>query len=353
MKLRDRSRRPSILARCTQRADEPAQRGASENSYAPVGIPADVPDNTRPASRLAPLASACAAQQAGAGFLNSTGSTMNHHSAETICAPGLAATGAWSLRHAGPQPGSIDALLRLLGVTPAAAPLGADVTVATRRVRAGQTLFHAGASATAVHFVAVGTFKCLLVAEDGYEQVLAFAGRGEVLGYDALRRGAHPTAAVALEDSTVYALSPTDLASLCRQVPEFDRVLQLELSRQLMQRSEIAHLMAAVSAEVRLARFLVQLSQRMAESGQSPRRLLLRMSRRDIASHIGVAHETVSRSFGALAQWGYLAVSNREVEILDPQRLHACASSTRGLADGPGANGRARGHAASASSCAA
>ena len=57
------------------------------------------------------------------------------------------------------------------------------------------------------------------------------------------------------------------------------------------------------------------------------------MSRRDIASHIGVAHETVSRSFGALVQWGCLAVSNREVEILDAQLLHTCARSTRGLAD--------------------
>jgi CRP/FNR family transcriptional regulator len=44
--------------------------------------------------------------------------------------------------------------------------------------------------------------------------------------------------------------------------------------------------------------------------------LLLRMSRRDIASLPGVSHETVSRSFTALADWGCLRVEFREIEIL-------------------------------------
>lgn len=242
--------------------------------------------------------------------------------------------GAWYLSRSAALPGNGAALLRLLGVVPTVDDLATiDFQVATRRVRNGQTLFHEGGHAEAVHFVAVGTFKCLHVAEDGYEQVLGFTGRGEVLGYDALASGIHPTTAVALEDSTVFAVTQAELSALCRSVPAFEHALHRELSRQLALRVSIANLMAAVSAEVRLARFLVQLSERMAESGQSARRLLLRMSRRDIASHIGVAHETVSRSFGALAQWGCLAVCNREIEILDPQRLRDCARSTRGLGD--------------------
>lgn len=248
----------------------------------------------------------------------------------TRCTPALEGRAAWYLHADATRSSGVAGLLQLLGVS-ADEGAAAEVAVATRRVRAGQALFHEGARIDAIHFIAVGTFKCVHVAEDGYEQVLGFNGRGEVLGYDALFAGTHPTAAVALEDSTVYALSAADLAVLGQRVPGVERALQRELSRQLAQRVVIANLMAAVSAEVRLARFLVHLSARMAENGQSPRRLLLRMSRRDIASHIGVAHETVSRSFGALVQWGCLAVSNREVEILDPERLHACARSTRGL----------------------
>ena len=57
------------------------------------------------------------------------------------------------------------------------------------------------------------------------------------------------------------------------------------------------------------------------------------MTRRDIASHLGVAHETVSRSFTALADWGYIRVLNRDVEVLDPDGLRAFSLITRGLVD--------------------
>jgi CRP/FNR family transcriptional regulator len=257
---------------------------------------------------------------------------MTTNDASAICNP---RADAWFVPPAAATSGGLAALLRLLGVDLPARDgrSGGEITVATRRVRAGQSLFREGTPLDAIHFVAAGTFKCLHVAVDGYEQVLGFHVRGEVLGYDAVFNGVHPTSVVALEDSSVLALSPVDLKALCWQMPEVDRALQRELSRQLAQRVVVANLMAAVSAEVRLARFLVHQSDRMAERGQSPRRLLLRMGRRDIASHIGVAHETVSRSFGVLVQWGYLAVCNREVEILDLQRLRACARSTRGLAN--------------------
>ncbi|HMN76692.1 MAG TPA: Crp/Fnr family transcriptional regulator [Burkholderiaceae bacterium] len=237
---------------------------------------------------------------------------------------------AWFVRRsaAAPQDG-LAALFRLMGVAEPAPHATAQIT--TRRVRAGVALFHEGTCAQAVYFIAVGTFKLMHTAEDGYEQVLGFAGRAEMLGYDALCQRAYPTTAVALEDSTVYALPVADLFGLSARVPALGRVLHLAASRQLLHQVEIAHLMAAVSAEVRLARFLLQFSDHMAERGQSPRRLYLRMSRRDIASHLGVAHETVSRSFGALANWGCVAVNNREVEILDRERLLACASNTRGL----------------------
>jgi CRP/FNR family transcriptional regulator len=91
--------------------------------------------------------------------------------------------------------------------------------------------------------------------------------------------------------------------------------------------------MAAVAADVRLARFLVQLSARMAARGQSPCRLLLRMSRRDIANHLGVAHETISRSLRVLIDGGWLRVHDREIEILDLDGLKRCARCARAVTE--------------------
>jgi len=225
-------------------------------------------------------------------------------------------------------------LVRALGRdAPVGGPVSADLEVGVWRVRTGAALLHEGADADSVHVVRSGSFKCVKTSEDGYEQVLAFAGPGEVLGFEALSRGCHTATVVALEDSTVFSLPLRELDHWRQRAPALDRALQFALSRQLARAGDVAEMMAAVAAETRLARFLVWLSSCMAERGQSPRRLYLRMSRRDIASLLGVAHETVSRSFTALADWGCLRVDNREVEILDEAALRACTRGTRGPAD--------------------
>jgi CRP/FNR family transcriptional regulator len=230
-------------------------------------------------------------------------------------------------------PATLQDLLHAIGCDGQSVAEDSGLAVAVWRARSGAALLHEGAPAEAVHVVRSGSFKCVKTSEDGYEQVLAFCGAGEVLGFEAISRGRHTASVVALEDSTVFTLPLRELDRWRQHFHALDHALQFALSRQLARAGEIAEMMAAVAAETRLARFLVWLSGCMAERGQSPRRLYLRMSRRDIASLLGVAHETVSRSFSALADWGMLRVDNREVEILDEDGLRACTRGTRGLAD--------------------
>lgn len=244
---------------------------------------------------------------------------------------------AWSPRTVSLAPvaaqGRLSDLLSIMGAPIEDRRLCDAYLIPLRRVRAGVVLLHEGTRAESVYVVRFGTFKTLRVAEDGYEQVLGFSGQADVIGFDALCSGAHPSSAVALEDAGVYALPIRELDGLRQRVPSLDRALQSALSAQLAGAAGIAEVMAAVASEARLARFLLQRSMRMASLGQSARRLRLPMSRRDIASHLGVAHETVSRSFSELVNWGFVAVDNREVEILDSDGLRGVARNTRGCPD--------------------
>ncbi len=206
------------------------------------------------------------------------------------------------------------------------------------RVQQGAVLLHEGQSACTLYVVRSGSFKRVRALEDGYEQVLALVLQGGLLGVEALHGDTHPSSAVALEDSTLYALPAQALPSIQQRCHEVGEALWRGVSRQLAQAAETAEMMAPVASDARLARFVLWLSRRMAEAGQSPRHLLLRMGRRDIASLLGVAHETVSRSFSLLADLGCLRVAKREVEILDPQALQQRARCTRGWI---GANDRA------------
>jgi CRP/FNR family transcriptional regulator len=258
---------------------------------------------------------------------------MSISTASTVPAIRMAAgADAWLARRFGVSaatPGVLAELLHAMGADSDDTTLEDNVGISQRRVRAGTVLVHEGTPVSAIHVVRSGAFKALKTSEDGYEQVLSFAGRGDVIGFDAMARDRHATSAVALEDATVFVLPIHELPALRRRFPALDRALMRALGAQLVQAGEVAEMLAAVASEARLARFLTWLSTNLLERGQSPRRLWLRMSRRDIASLLGVAHTTVSRSFTALAESGYLRVDNRDVEILDPDGLRACARCTR------------------------
>lgn len=237
----------------------------------------------------------------------------------------------WFVHRGGIVPGVaphwMSEVLILLGVT---AEAWADAcAVQVMRVRSGTPLYPEGAATRSLYVVRHGAFKCLKTAEDGYEHMLGYAESGDVLGFEGFASDRQPLGAMALEDSSVLVLPLDGLDAWRRQSPALDRALQRALSSQLTCAQEIAGMMAAVASEVRLARFLVWMSQRMATRGQSPRRFVLRMSRRDLASLLAVAHETVSRGFGLLTEWGYVKVDKRDVEILDMQGLKACTCSTR------------------------
>ncbi|MDO9094242.1 MAG: Crp/Fnr family transcriptional regulator [Rubrivivax sp.] len=234
--------------------------------------------------------------------------------------------------------GSLGDLVRLMGMMPRE---GADAVNATRvplrRVHDGATLIFEGGRGRALYVLRCGSMKSVKTQEDGYEQVLGFQHAGDVLGFEALYDGTQPASLVALEDSSVYVLAADDLPHLRRLCPVFTDALELALSRQLLNATATSGLMSAVASEARLARFVLWWSERMARIGRSTRRMHLRMGRRDIASFLGVAHATVSRSFTALAEAGCLQVDNRDVEILDFEALHALARNTRGSNGEPGA----------------
>jgi CRP/FNR family transcriptional regulator len=113
-------------------------------------------------------------------------------------------------------------------------------------------------------------------------------------------------------------------------MPTIERLIQRAVGTELLRRSDTQYLMSAASSEVRVARFLLHYARRQNALGYSDRRIRLRMTRRDIASHLGVAHETVSRALTALQQVGCIGVTYRDIELLDTKLLQDIQRVTRG-----------------------
>jgi len=231
------------------------------------------------------------------------------------------------------QPAGPTVLQRLMGDDVASWMPAGIAPFALMRVRQDATLTVEGAPARCVYLVQGGQFKTVRTDEDGYEQVQDFADRHDLLGCDALADGRYASSAVALEESWVYALPTSDLQGLVRQSPAFAARWQAAMARQILRAGDRAWLMGAVGAEKRVARFVLLAARRQAERGEPAHRVRLHMGRRDVASHLGLAHESVSRSLTVLSAAGMLAVHNRDITLTDPAALRAFASSTRGYPD--------------------
>ena len=191
-------------------------------------------------------------------------------------------------------------------------------------IRTGEHLFREGDSFHALYAVKSGALKTYTIDNHGREHVLGFHIAGEVTGLDGIHSGRNRCNAVALQSTSVCAMPFTRLEQLIHEVPGLQTQVLRIMSRELSASSQLA---TDHSAEERLAGFLISLSRRYARRGLPPNLLSLPMPRRDIASHLRLATETVSRLFARFQEDGLVAVRRREVRILDLDALEKLGAS--------------------------
>lgn len=189
------------------------------------------------------------------------------------------------------------------------------------RIKRGEHLFRDGDAFKALFTVRSGFFKTGLATETGHEQVTGFQMAGEMLGLDGIVTERHMGSAVALEDSEVCAIPFTRLAELSRELPAMQQHLHKAMSREIVREHQMMLLLGSMRAQERLATFLLNLVKRLHARGFSESELVLRMTRADIGSYLGMKLETVSRLFSRLTHEGILTVHQRHVCIADAGRL--------------------------------
>ena len=190
-----------------------------------------------------------------------------------------------------------------------------------RKVKKGSLLFHNGEKFTSLFAIRTGFFKSYVASEDGHEQVTGFQMAGEVLGLDGIANDHHTCNAIALEDAEVCLMPFDRIEELSRDIPSMQRHVHKIMSREIVRENGIMLLLGSMRAEERLAAFLLNLVDRLHARGFSQSELVLRMTREEIGSYLGLKLETVSRTFSKFAEEGSIEVKQRHVQILDPQAL--------------------------------
>lgn len=174
----------------------------------------------------------------------------------------------------------------------------------------GAEIFGEGQPAEYVYRVVSGAVRTSRILNNGRRQICQFYLPGDYFGLETHNEQA--TSAFAVSDTQILVTNRHMIAKLtCRR---------RDVTQQLMRiaSKEAKHLQDQIflltkTAEERIAWFLLQMSQRM----DSANLVNLPMSRQDIADHLGLTIETVSRTFRQLATAGWIKqLSSRRIQLV-------------------------------------
>ena len=193
------------------------------------------------------------------------------------------------------------------------------------KVPRGQNILLAGAPCIRLYAIHIGSFKSYQLTVSGGLQIFDFHFPGQILGLDALGLDVHHCGAMALEDSEVFAIPAVGLQELLADFPDLRNHFHFLMRQEVCHTRKTILMLVALRAAQRLAIFLRFIASEQAIRGYSPRRLHLSMMREDIANHLGLSSECVSRMLARLSKEGLIHIANREIEILNATRLATMA----------------------------
>ena len=196
-----------------------------------------------------------------------------------------------------------------------------SVISSRRRIKRGTALFNTGDKFTSLYAVRSGFFKTCVTTADGRDQVTGFQMTGEIIGLDGIVSDRHSCDAIALEDAEVCVMPFDQVEELSREFTTLQHHVHKIMSREIVRDHSVMLLLGSMRAEERLAAFLLNLVQRLHARGFSQSELILRMTREEIGSYLGLKLETVSRTFSKFQDEAILEVKQRQIRILDQDKL--------------------------------
>ncbi|ACA20407.1 transcriptional regulator, Crp/Fnr family [Methylobacterium sp. 4-46] len=188
-----------------------------------------------------------------------------------------------------------------------------------------QTLFGQDEPAAAVYNVIEGALRLSRLLPDGRRQVMGFALTGDFLGL--ARQERYTVTAEALAPVRVCRFERRAFAGVVESKPHLLMSLHERARHELSLLQDQMMLLGRRTAEEKIASFLIGLRERYARIGRVSVTLELPMGRQDIADHLGLTIETVSRMMTRLDRERTILIVPGGVRLLDPARLERLAAN--------------------------
>jgi len=170
----------------------------------------------------------------------------------------------------------------------------------------GVTIFQEGESADSLYVLKKGMVRLIFVSDQGRETILRILKPDEVFGELFLSEQKRSFTAIATEDSLVTIISQESFVELLSAVPtvalNFIRLLSKRLATVERGLAGFSH----TWSYHRLARVLLQLSEKYGEEVPTGTLINVRLTHEDLANLIGTSRETVTTQLSKFTRMGLL-----------------------------------------------
>lgn len=193
-----------------------------------------------------------------------------------------------------------------------------------RKVHNEDQIYQCGQVFDTLYLVSAGLFKIVNLSADGREQPAGLYFKGDWLGFDGIPTGQHGCSAIALDSGEVWSIRYDTLLQASAKEPILMRLVLAAISAQLARNRDATMSMGTLSADARVADFLLQWAHSLAERGIRTDQINVHMSRADIGNYLGLRLESVSRALSRLARCGVIYFNEkgrRDISIPDLNAL--------------------------------
>jgi CRP-like cAMP-binding protein len=192
-----------------------------------------------------------------------------------------------------------------------------------RQWASGEILLQQGTPSATLIVIVRGLVKITADSPNGYTSVLAVRSAGELLGeLSCLDGGPCSATATTSSPGEGVAIRAGPFVRLLEQHGTLALAVLRTITERLRHsdRMRIEH--GAYSAELRVARVLVELAEQLGRStGEGPDERVVRISQPDLAGAAGTSLPSVVRTLRKLREEGLVSTGRDRVTVLDPAAL--------------------------------
>lgn len=196
----------------------------------------------------------------------------------------------------------------------------------------GEIIFEAGNSSDYLYIVHRGQVKIYRLTASGKEQLIRIMEPGDFMGELSLFTDETLTSfAEAMKKTEICAIHKSDLRKLILAKPEIALKILEAFSVRMNETERTIERFSTQDAEKRLASYIIELvdDDTGDSTGLGVYEITLPMSKRDLASYIGMTQETLSRRLSAFQENGWITqTGQRGITILDYTALYDIATKS-------------------------